>query len=58
MRLSELAALVTGDPVLMIDGPDGWPVPVTSTDLGAMQVPGEGVVPYLLLESASEEDDQ
>lgn len=57
MRLSELAALVDGDPELMIDGPDGIPVPVSSTDVGFMHVPGVGVVPYLLLEIRSEEED-
>jgi hypothetical protein len=56
MKLSELAALVDGDPEVMIDGPDGWPIPVTDADLGVMQVPGVGIVPYLLLEASSEED--
>jgi hypothetical protein len=56
VKLSELAALVDGDPELMLDGPDGWPVPVTSTDLGVMQIPGVGAVPYLLLEASNEED--
>ncbi len=56
MKLSELAALHDGDPELMIDGPDGWPIPVTDASLGVMQVPSVGVVPYLLLETVNEED--
>lgn len=57
MRLSELAGVVDdGDPVVMVDGPDGWPVPVTGYDVGAMQVPGVGVVQCLILESRTEED--
>lgn len=57
MNLSDLAGIVDGDPELMIDGPDGWPIPVTSTDLGVMQMPGGDVVPYLLLETSTEEDE-
>lgn len=57
MRLSELAALVGGDPEVMVDGPDGIPIPVTGADLGAMAIPGVGVVPYLLLEISNEEDE-
>jgi len=54
MRLSELTAQVDGDPELMIDGPDGIPVPISSTDRGVMYVPGVGHVPYLLLEARTE----
>jgi len=57
VRLSELAAQVDGDPELMVDGPDGIPVPVSGLDVGFMSVPGVGVVPYLLLEARHEGDD-
>lgn len=57
MRLSELAAQVDGDPELMIDGPVGIPVPITSLNVGVMYVPDVGYVPYLLLEAHNEEDD-
>jgi hypothetical protein len=57
VRLSKLAALVDGDPEVMVDGPDGIPIPVTGIDLGAMAIPGVGVVPYLLLETGTEEDE-
>lgn len=58
MRLSELAALVHGDPEVMVESPDGHPIPVAAADLGAVSVPGVGVVQCLILQARDNEEEE